>query len=162
RNPEFVSTKMFLQVSVCFALLTSLASYSWGTQIFGAWKPSHPESNIVNFAASLLKKTFADRHEPPPRNMKVIGSKSQVVAGVRYGIYFLVTTADKKLELCEVFVVSIAKDQSLEKSGPIECGVPNGVVAQMERKGNARRNIYLKSINKPKLIKKVGIYPVMF
>ncbi|GFO17296.1 hypothetical protein PoB_004380100 [Plakobranchus ocellatus] len=151
------ATKMLLKVSVGFALLTCLNSQGWEKPILGGLQPGHPDSSTVNFAKKKLNESFNNSHQPAPLSVKVIGATSQIVAGVRYGIHFLVERK-KTLEICQVFVVLPAwppKYGNITLDGPITCGIPVEIVAQIESKGNAMSDsaMYMKSIKDPQLVK---------
>ncbi|GFO33658.1 type 2 cystatin [Plakobranchus ocellatus] len=155
KTGTFERTKMFLRESVCFALLTCLASPGWGEEIVGGLVAVHPPPSVVKFAVKHLKEFFKKREEPAPSSVEVIGATGQVVAGEMYGIHFLVNTTEK-LELCHVFVWSrpwLSKLSLIARS--IKCGVPPATKAKLERKGNMMSNniMFVKSIEEPKLIK---------
>ncbi|GFO17293.1 type 2 cystatin [Plakobranchus ocellatus] len=154
------TVKMYLQISVCLALLAGLSSvHSQDEKRVGGKTPSSADPDIIDFAVGKLDALYKATNNPLfPNSVEVIGSTTQVVAGIKHDIYFLVKTADKKLEICEVSVWVrswLGKDEVTQLAQPIKCGVPDDVVAELERKANEKSNnfMYAKSIKKPNLVK---------
>ncbi|GFO17294.1 type 2 cystatin [Plakobranchus ocellatus] len=143
-----------------YSLLAGLSSvHCLGARRVGGKIPSSPDPDIMDFAKGKLEALYEATYDPLlPGSVEVIGSTTQVVAGIKHDIYFLVTLEDDKLEICEVDVWVrswLEEDEATQLGQPIKCGVPDEVVAELEREANDRSNnlLYAKSIEKPTLTK---------